>query len=94
VELTSGSTGCALLTVRDEGPGFFGTAPTARGESDARSTGLGLAIAERVARESGGQLQAETGPVGGAWITVELGPPLPASTVSAPASHRTATSRD
>jgi signal transduction histidine kinase len=76
IELTAKPAGGAHLTVKDEGPGFFGTPPTARGTSDGRSTGLGLDIAARVAQSSSGELRVNTGPVGGAWITLELGPPF------------------
>ncbi len=74
VEVTARPGGGARLTVRDEGPGFTGGIPTGRGASRAGSTGLGLDIARRTATAAEGTLALRTGPSGGAWITLELGP--------------------
>lgn len=68
--------GGVTLVVEDGGPGF-GHHPEvllARGRSGAGSTGLGLAIAERTARESGGTLGLESHP-GGGRVVVGIGPP-------------------
>ena len=45
----------ATLTVRDEGPGFADGEVLERGESRAGSSGLGLDIAVRLARDTGGR---------------------------------------
>ncbi|RAJ71302.1 signal transduction histidine kinase [Streptomyces sp. Amel2xB2] len=52
------------LLVDDDGPGIPGSALTARGESGAGSTGLGLDIARRTAEESGGSFALGAGPDG------------------------------
>ncbi|MEV4628409.1 HAMP domain-containing sensor histidine kinase [Micromonospora sp. NPDC049523] len=49
--------------------------PVRRGGSFAGSTGLGLDIADRAARDSGGALHLADNAEGGARIRVELGPP-------------------
>ncbi len=69
--------GGVTLVVDDGGPGF-GQDPDAllaRGRSGAGSTGLGLAIAERTARESGGTLGLESRREGGGRVVVGIGPP-------------------
>ncbi|WP_420849155.1 sensor histidine kinase [Parafrankia soli] len=66
------------LTVADHGPGLPDGAAR-RGESRADSTGLGLDIARRAAKTSGGRLKTADGPAGGAAITLVLEPPTPAS---------------
>ncbi|MGA5507757.1 sensor histidine kinase [Streptomyces umbrinus] len=66
--------GGAVLTVADDGPGLS-TDLVQRGASLGGSTGLGLDIARRVARSSGGRMDLSTGPDGGARVTLELGPP-------------------
>ena len=52
-----------VVEVRDRGPGF-GSDAVRRGRSDRGSTGLGLDIARRCARASGGELvvSREAGP--------------------------------
>ncbi|MFN8193260.1 MAG: HAMP domain-containing sensor histidine kinase [Nocardioidaceae bacterium] len=68
--------GGLVLSVDDGGPGFDPESVwPQRGVSGAGSTGLGLAIAERTARESGGGLTVGTSPYGGGRVVVELGPP-------------------
>jgi signal transduction histidine kinase len=68
--------GGLVLTVADSGPGIDpGLAAVDRGSSGRGSTGLGLAIAERTAQESGGSLSLGTSPTGGAQVVVELGGP-------------------
>ncbi|KAA0941098.1 sensor histidine kinase [Streptomyces apricus] len=69
--------GGALLTVADDGPGLS-VDLVRRGVSAGGSTGLGLDIARRAARSSGGRMDLSTGPSGGARVTLELGPPSPA----------------
>ncbi|MGX7675221.1 sensor histidine kinase [Plantactinospora sp. DSM 117369] len=82
--------GGALLTVTDSGPGLppalVGPASTPldqaslvrRGTSAAGSTGLGLDIARRAARASGGRFELSDSDGGGARVAVVLGPPLAA----------------
>ncbi|MEU5720752.1 HAMP domain-containing sensor histidine kinase [Micromonospora sp. NPDC047738] len=68
--------GQVALTVADSGPGLpSGT--VRRGASHAGSTGLGLDIADRAARASGGRLELQTVPGGGALVLLRLGPPRP-----------------
>jgi signal transduction histidine kinase len=68
--------GGLVLTVDDAGPGFpAGVDVVRRGESGADSTGLGLAIAQQTATESGGGLSVGASPTGGGRVVVELGPP-------------------
>ncbi|MEE6260698.1 sensor histidine kinase [Plantactinospora sonchi] len=72
--------GGALLTVADAGPGLPSAVldPAAlveRGASAGGSTGLGLDIARRAARDSGGQLELASGIGGGARVALTLGPP-------------------
>jgi len=62
-----------VLTVSDEGPGWRLAHAETRGRSGAGSTGLGLDIARRTAAASGGSLEREQGPTGGAVVTVHLG---------------------
>ena len=74
VTLAPRAGGGALLTVADDGPGLSADL-VQRGASLGGSTGLGLDIARRVARSSGGRMELSTGPAGGARVTLELGPP-------------------
>ncbi|MFG2349763.1 sensor histidine kinase [Streptomyces phaeochromogenes] len=74
VTLAPRAGGGALLTVADDGPGLSADL-VQRGTSLGGSTGLGLDIARRVARSSGGRMDLSTGPDGGARVTLELGPP-------------------
>ena len=62
--------GQVRVTVRDSGPGFDGAAPT--GARDG-STGLGMAIADRIAQASGGSLERGSAADGGAQVTLWLG---------------------
>lgn len=62
--------GQVQVTVRDSGPGFDEEAPT--GVRDG-STGLGLAIADRIAQASGGSLERGSAAGGGAQVTLRLG---------------------
>ncbi|WP_114149402.1 HAMP domain-containing sensor histidine kinase [Nocardioides sp. 616] len=76
VECRHRAGGGAMLVVADEGPGFpTGLDVVGRGTSGAGSTGLGLAIAEATAAESGGVLTVGAAVTGGARVVVELGPP-------------------
>ncbi|MFL1905655.1 sensor histidine kinase [Streptomyces tauricus] len=68
--------GGAVLTVADDGPGLSADLAR-RGASLGGSTGLGLDIARRAAQSSGGDMTLTTGRVGGAHVTLELGPPRP-----------------
>lgn len=77
VRIGQRAAGGVTLVVEDGGPGF-GDDPEsllARGRSGAGSTGLGLAIAERTARESGGTLDLESLRDGGGRVVVGIGPP-------------------
>lgn len=76
LELVARPGGGATLSVDDAGPGLPGRSAVRRGASGEGSTGLGLDIARRAAAFSGGELILETGPLGGARVTLELGPPL------------------
>ncbi|MFE9958039.1 ATP-binding protein [Micromonospora sp. NPDC005299] len=64
--------GQVALTVADAGPGLP-AGSVRRGASRAGSTGLGLDIADRAARTSGGRLELGGGPGGGAVVTLRLG---------------------
>jgi signal transduction histidine kinase len=64
-----------LLEVSDAGPGFGDHSLVGRGASGAGSTGLGLDIARRTAEISGGGLEIDDHPGGGAVITVRFGGP-------------------
>ncbi|MFU8854242.1 sensor histidine kinase [Micromonospora sp. SL1-18] len=66
--------GQVTLTVADAGPGIP-AGPLGRGASHTGSTGLGLDIADRAARASGGRLELHAGPGGGALVLLRLGPP-------------------
>jgi signal transduction histidine kinase len=66
--------GGVVLVVEDDGPGFpAGLDPVDRGSSGAGSTGLGLAIAQQTAAESGGGLVLEASASGGARVVLTLG---------------------
>lgn len=75
VTLARRTGGGLVLTVADDGPGIPADA-VARGTSGAGSSGLGLSIADRTAREAGGGMTVLRGDTGGAEVVVELGPPL------------------
>jgi signal transduction histidine kinase len=81
----------ATLTVRDEGPGFADGGVLERGESRAGSSGLGLDIAARLARGTGGSAEIEAdGP--GAVVRLRLGGPgLPAAGAAPPLQESCAT---
>jgi signal transduction histidine kinase len=65
------------LVVEDAGPGIGDPATAVRrGVSGAGSTGLGLDIAQRVARSAGGRLEITRGQLGGARVALLL-PPVP-----------------
>lgn len=71
VDARPGDAGAVRVTVTDEGPGFA-EVPA----SQAGSTNLGLAIAERLAQACGGRLERGPGPAGtGASVVLVLGPP-------------------
>ena len=62
--------GLALLVVEDQGPGFPHQGVAERGSSGAGSSGLGLDIARRAARRTGGDLNLAGRPGGGARVEV------------------------
>ncbi|SDR84196.1 Signal transduction histidine kinase [Nocardioides scoriae] len=73
VSVGPGAGGGAVVEVEDAGPGLpEGLEVVRRGTSGAGSSGLGLAIAERTAAESGGRLVLGRSPLGGASVRVEL----------------------
>ena len=76
VEVRPQRDGGASLVVRDAGPGRAGRPLPARGSSGAGSTGLGLDIATRTARDSGGAASVE-GTASGTTVTLRLGPAAP-----------------
>jgi signal transduction histidine kinase len=70
VTTAPGSPAGAILVVEDAGPGF-----AARGRREPRGSGLGLDIARRIARDAGGTVTLGHSDLGGARVSVELGPP-------------------
>lgn len=74
LRLTDREGGGGRLVVSDRGPGLPQSV-VRRGRSGRGSTGLGLDIAERTAKTSGGALTVGANPGGGAAITVDLGSP-------------------
>jgi signal transduction histidine kinase len=74
VHLGNRPAGGAILIVADGGGGFAAADAVDRGASRAASTGLGMDIARRAAESSGGRLSIGTSDLGGAEVTVELGP--------------------
>ena len=73
---TLGGRPALRVTVRDNGPGF---PPGARARlfdafftTKVRGTGLGLAVAKKIAEEHGGSIRAENRPFGGAVFIVRL----------------------
>jgi signal transduction histidine kinase len=62
-----------LLVVEDAGPGFPHHGVAERGASEAGSSGLGLDIARRAARHTGGDLTLADRPGGGARVEVRFG---------------------
>ena len=73
VAVTAADPGHALLVVEDEGPGFPHHGVAERGASEAGSSGLGLDIARRAARHTGGDLTLADRPGGGARVEVRFG---------------------
>ena len=67
------SSGFSLLTVADQGPGFPHHGVAERGSSGAGRSGLGLDIARRAARRTGGDLTLGDRPGGGARVEVRFG---------------------
>jgi signal transduction histidine kinase len=66
--------GGARVVVADTGPGMpDASGALVRGHSGAGSTGLGLDIAQRTARASGGTVELSSSPAG-TTVTLELGP--------------------
>lgn len=61
-----------VLAVEDAGPGITDAAALERGTSTAGSTGLGLDIAARAARDAGGELHVERAALGGARVVLDL----------------------
>jgi signal transduction histidine kinase len=94
VRLRGTSTGGAVLTVSDAGPGIPPDVVVLdRGASGGGSTGLGLDIVRRTAEASGGRITLGQSASGGVEVTVELGPPAPGRAAPPPppphsADHR------
>ncbi len=76
------------LVVEDGGPGIPEPDRALSRGSSTGSTGLGLDIAQRAARATGGTMRITRGPLGGARITVTFALALPA-----PSGHRSRISR-
>jgi signal transduction histidine kinase len=70
-----GAGGAARLVVEDDGGGWPDRDVLPRGESAGGSTGLGLDIVRRTAIASGGSIELDAAPSGGARVTVDFGPP-------------------
>ena len=82
IELLGGTNGSATVQVRDHGPGvpeealehlfepFYRVSPSR--DRQTGGAGLGLAIAERAVRASGGSMQAANAPEGGLCVEMEL----------------------
>lgn len=62
----------AVVAVEDAGAGIDDDALLARGSSAAGSTGLGLDIAARAARDAGGELRVERSAMGGTRVVLDL----------------------
>jgi signal transduction histidine kinase len=75
VRLTGHAGGGGRLVVADEGPGMPDATVLERGRSGTGSTGLGLDIVRRTARDSGGTVTIARGERGGALVVVDFGPP-------------------
>ncbi|MGY0231777.1 HAMP domain-containing protein [Longispora urticae] len=84
-----------LVLVADAGPGIpDAEAAVERGTSGGSSTGLGLDIARRVARSTGGELTIGVGPLGGAQVGLSLGlVPLPRRSRPGDVGYRSAWDR-
>jgi C4-dicarboxylate-specific signal transduction histidine kinase len=65
------------VEVRDDGPGFAeaGEASAAGYTTKGAGMGVGLALADLIAREAGATLTADNHPDGGARVTIEFGSP-------------------
>jgi signal transduction histidine kinase len=74
VRLSAHPVSGAVLTIADQGPGLP-EGVVHRGVSGGDSTGLGLDIARRAARASGGALTIGAGTPTGAVLTLRLGAP-------------------
>ncbi|HSL74231.1 MAG TPA: HAMP domain-containing sensor histidine kinase [Ilumatobacteraceae bacterium] len=72
--------GAPVITVDDDGPGVPAQdrarvlAPFERGATSTPGSGLGLAVASRVARAHGGAVSIGASSAGGARVRIELGP--------------------
>lgn len=75
VRLAGRTGGGGRLVVGDDGPGLPDGAVLGRGNSGTGSTGLGLDIVWRTARDSGGTVTIGRSASGGALVTVDFGPP-------------------
>ena len=75
ISLEQHEDGRSVLVVEDDGPGLVPDLLLARGTSTSGSTGLGLDIARRVARESGGGLWLARSAWDGARVELEFGAP-------------------
>lgn len=73
VSVSAPAPGLALFVIEDGGPGFPHQGVAERGTSETGSSGLGLDIARRAARRTGGDLTIGERPGGGARVEVRFG---------------------
>ncbi len=76
VQLRPRAEGGARLVVADDGPGLPDSLVLRRGNSGGNSTGLGLDIVMRTARDTGGGVRLGRTFSGGALVALDLGPPV------------------
>ena len=76
VQLRPRAEGGARLVVADDGPGLPDSLVLRRGHSGGNSTGLGLDIVMRTARDTGGGVRLGRTASGGALVALDLGPPV------------------
>lgn len=98
---TAAEPGCVVALIGDSGPGIapereahlFESFQQGADASGRRSTGLGLHIADALARAMGGSIRLEHGAPRGAWFAVRLPVAAAASETPAPAASDAVTER-